>query len=84
MVKSFGFGIYKDKSKIKTATDKEIVRKKSKNPFGRGTIIIRRIAKTNPTTPKSASSLRCLREDFTLFNSVHPYCVSQCIFFHNM
>ena len=76
VVKSVGFGIYKDKSKIKIETDKEIVRKKSKNPFGRGIIIIKRIAKTNPTTPKSVSSLRYLREDLILLTSAHPYCIS--------
>ena len=75
MLKSVGFGIYNDKSKINTATDKEIVRKKSKNPFGRGTIIIKRIAKTNPTTPKSVSSLRYLREDLILLTSAHPYSI---------
>ncbi len=83
-MKSVGFGIYKDKSKIKIETDKEIVRKKSKNPFGSGTIIIKRIAKTNPTTPKSVSSLKYLSEDFTLFISFHPYCIGKCIFFHNI
>ena len=76
VLKSVGFGIYKDKSKIKTETDKDIVRKKSKNPFGSGTIMIKRIAKTNPTTPKSVSSLRYLREDFNLFTSFHPYSIS--------
>jgi len=76
VVKSVGLGIYKDKSKIKIETDKEIVRKKSKKPFGKGTIIIKRIAKTNPTTPKSVSSLRYLREDFILVTSFHPYCIS--------
>ncbi len=76
VVKSVGFGIYKDKSKIKIETDKEIVRKKSKNPFGRGIIIIKRIAKTNPTTPKSVSSLRYLRVYFILLTRFHPYCIS--------
>ena len=75
VLKSVGFGMYNDKSKIKTATDKDIVRKKSKSPFGSGTIMIKRIAKTKPTTPKSVNSLKYLSEDFNLFTSVHPYCI---------
>jgi len=56
--KSVGFGIYNDKSKIKTATEREIVRKKSNTPLGSGTIIIKSIAKTKATTPKSVTSLK--------------------------
>ena len=73
MVKSVGFGIYNDKSKIKTETDKDIVRKKSKNPFGRGTIIISNIEKTNKTTPMSVISLKTLRVFFNLSTRLYPY-----------
>ena len=73
VVKSVGFGIYKDKSKIKTDTDKDIVKKKSKNPFGRGTIIISRIEKTNTTTPKSVTSLKTFKLFFILFTRLYPY-----------
>ncbi len=73
VVKSVGFGIYKDKSKIKTATAKEIVRKKSKSPLGSGTIIISSIANTNNTTPISVISLKNLNAFLTLFTRFHPY-----------
>ena len=53
MVRSVGFGIYKEISKINTDTANEIVKKKSKIPLGRGIIIIKRIANTKNTTPKS-------------------------------
>ncbi len=73
VVKSVGFGIYKLKSKIKTPTDKEIVRKKSSIPLGSGTIIIKSIAKTKTTTPKSVISLKNLSDFLTLFTRFHPY-----------
>jgi hypothetical protein len=53
VVRSVGFGIYKEISKINTDTANEIVKKKSKIPLGRGIIIIKRIANTKNTTPKS-------------------------------
>ena len=52
-----GFGIYKEISKINTDTANEIVKKKSKIPLGSGIIIIKRIANTKNTTPKSLASL---------------------------
>ena len=52
-----GFGIYKPSNKIKTETDKDIVKKKSSIPLGRGIIIINKIEKTNKTTPISVISL---------------------------
>ena len=72
-MKSVGFGIYKLKSIIKIPTDKEIVKKKSSIPLGSGTIIIKSIANTNPTTPKSVISLRSLSDFLTLFTRTHPY-----------
>ncbi len=73
VVKSVGLGIYKLKSNIKTATDKEIVRKKSSMLLGKGTIIIKSIANTNPTTPKSATSLNTFSDFLILSISFHPY-----------
>jgi len=73
VVKSVGFGIYKLKRSIKTPTDKEIVRKKSSMPLGNGTIIIRSIAKTKATTPKSVTSLNTFKEFLILFTRFHPY-----------
>jgi len=70
-----GLGIYKDKSKIKTATAKEMVRKKSRRPLGSGTIIIKRIANTKKTTPMSVTSFNNLKALLTLFTSSHPYYV---------
>ncbi|GAB6073505.1 hypothetical protein JCM15786_01620 [Nautilia lithotrophica] len=75
VVKSVGFGIYKLKRSIKTPTDKEIVKKKSSIPLGNGTIMIRSIAKTNATTPKSVTSLNIFKEFLTLFTRFHPYYV---------
>ena len=83
VVKSVGRGIYKDKSKIKTETDKEIVKKKSKIEFGRGTIIINNIEKTNITTPISVTSLRSFKVFLTLFTSSHPYYICKSVFFNN-
>ena len=58
VVKSVGFGIYKDIINIKTATAKEMVRKRSKTALGRGTMIIANIIKTKITTIKSFDFLR--------------------------
>ncbi len=73
VVKSVGFGIYKLRSKINIPTDKDIVRKKSSIPFGSGIIIIKSIAKTKATTPKSVISLNNLSEFLILFIRFHPY-----------
>jgi hypothetical protein len=73
VVKSVGFGIYKLKSNIKTPTDNEIVKKKSSIPLGSGTIIIKSIANTNATTPKSVISLNIFSEFLILFTRFHPY-----------
>jgi len=73
VVKSVGFGIYKLKSKINTLTVREIVKKKSNTELGRGIIIIKSIAKTNATTPKSVISLIALKDCLSLFTSTHPY-----------
>jgi hypothetical protein len=54
-------------------TDKEIVKKKSSIPLGRGIMIIKSIANTKTTTPKSVISLNNLREFFILFSRFHPY-----------
>jgi len=51
--KSVGFGTYKDIKRIKTATANEIVKKKSSKTLGNGIMIIKRIANTKNTTPKS-------------------------------
>jgi len=72
-VKSVGLGIYKLSNKIKIPTDKEIVKKKSSIPLGRGIIIIKRIANTKATTPKSVISLSNFKEFFILFTRFHPY-----------
>ena len=69
MEKSVGLGIYKLSSIIKTPTDKETVKKKSRIPLGSGTIIIKSIANTKPTTPKSVISLIVLNFDLTCVNS---------------
>lgn len=53
VVKSVGFGIYKEISIIKTETDKEIVKKKSNTELGKGTIIIANIAIMKNTTVRS-------------------------------
>ena len=73
VVKSVGLGIYKLKSSIKTPTDKEIVKKKSSIPLGSGTMIIRSIANTKATTPKSVISLNIFNEFLILFIRFHPY-----------
>lgn len=73
VVKSVGLGIYKLSSKIKIPTDRDIVKKKSSIPLGRGIMIIKRIAKTKATTPKSVASLNILSEFLTLFIRFHPY-----------
>jgi len=74
-VKSVGFGIYKLNNSIRTPTDNEIVKKKSSIPLGSGTIMIKSIAKTNATTPKSVISLNTFNEFLTLFIRFHPYYV---------
>ena len=76
VVKSVGFGMYNDKSSIKTETASDIVRKKSKNEFGRGIIIIKSIENTKTTTPKSVISLRSFNEFFILFIRFNPYHIS--------
>jgi hypothetical protein len=73
VVKSVGFGIYKLSNNIKIPTDKEIVKKKSSIPLGRGIIIIKSIAKTKATTPKSVISLKNFSEFLTLATRFHPY-----------
>ena len=65
--------MYKLKSKINTLTEIEIVKKKSNIELGRGMIIIKSIAKTNTTTPKSVTSLIVLKESLSFFISAHPY-----------
>ncbi len=50
-----------------------MVKKKSKSPLGSGTIIIKSIAKTKATTPKSVISFINLRESLILFISFYPY-----------
>ncbi len=50
-----------------------MVRKKSSIPLGNGTIIIRSMANTNPTTPRSVISLINLKDFFSLVTSVYPY-----------
>jgi len=58
VVKSVGFGTYKDISKIKTAKAIEIVNSTSKRLEGRGTMIMAKIAITNTTTLKSLCPIR--------------------------
>jgi hypothetical protein len=53
VVRSVGFGTYKDIIKIKTETAREIVRKKSNIALGSGTMIIAKIAITKKTIVKS-------------------------------
>lgn len=53
VVKSAGFCIYKEISKISKDNDNEIIKKKSKIPFDKGTIIIINIAANIATTNKS-------------------------------
>jgi hypothetical protein len=50
-----------------------MVRKKSSSPLGSGTIIIKSIANTNATTPKSVISLISLKDLLILFTSFYPY-----------
>ncbi|EDM24194.1 hypothetical protein CMTB2_01723 [Caminibacter mediatlanticus TB-2] len=56
-----------------------MVKKKSSNPLGSGTIIIRSIEKTNITTPISVISLKNLSDFFTLFTSLVPYKICKSI-----
>jgi len=53
VVKSVGFGIYKDMRMIKTDMDRDIVRKRSRTELGRGTIIIANMAIIKKTIVKS-------------------------------
>jgi hypothetical protein len=53
VVKSVGFGTYKEIRRIKTAIAIEIVRSTSNIGAGRGTMIMARIAITKTTTLKS-------------------------------
>ncbi len=53
VVKSVGFGIYKDMRIIKTDIDSDIVRKRSSTELGRGTIIIPNMAIIKKTIVKS-------------------------------
>ncbi len=53
VVKSVGFGIYRDISIIKTEIERDIVSKKSSTALGRGTIIIAKIAIIKKTIVKS-------------------------------
>jgi len=62
VVKSVGFGTYKDISKIKTAKAIETVSKTSSMLDGRGTMMMAKIAITNITTLKSL----CPRRKFRL------------------
>lgn len=73
VVKSTGLGIYNDKSKIKTETERESVKKKSNIELGKGTIIIRSIEKTKTTTPKSVISLKNFSVFLILFIRFYPY-----------
>ena len=61
VVKSVGFGTYKEISKIKTAKAIEMVSKISKRAEGKGTIIMAKIAITKTTTLKSFCPKRKLR-----------------------
>ncbi len=65
--------MYKLKSRINTETAKEIVKKKSKNELGKGTITISNIENTKPTTPKSVISLRALSDCLIFFIRFNPY-----------
>ena len=53
VVKSVGFGTYKEISSIKTASAIDVVSKTSSRVDGKGTMIIAKIAMTNITTLKS-------------------------------
>jgi hypothetical protein len=53
VVKSVGFGTYKDIISIKTETAKDTVKNKSSMLLGSGTMIIASIIKTKTTTVKS-------------------------------
>ena len=57
VVKSEGFWIYKDINKISNDKDKDIIRKKSRTPFGKGIIIIASIETNNATTIKSFENI---------------------------
>ena len=73
VVKSVGFGTYKDISKISTARAIETVSKTSSIADGRGTMMIAKIAITNITTLKSFCPRRKLR--------VVPICCLNVSFF---
>lgn len=57
VVKSEGFCIYKEINKISNDRDKDTIKKKSSAAFGRGTIIIVKIATKRATTNKSFDSI---------------------------
>ena len=73
VVKSVGFGTYKEISKIRTAKAIDVVNKTSSIAEGRGTMIIARIPITKMTTPKSL----CPRRKFRAL----PTCCLSCFFF---
>jgi hypothetical protein len=53
VVRSVGFGTYKEISKIRTEKAMETVKSTSKTDEGRGTMIMAKIAITNKTTLRS-------------------------------
>ena len=58
VVRSVGFGIYSDISKIRTANAIDIVKNRSSRDDGRGTIIMAKIAITNATTLRSFCEIK--------------------------
>ncbi len=76
VVRSVGFGIYKDMSRIKTAIAIEIVKNISNKADGSGTIIIASIPITKNTTPISLFASKKFSE--------RPACCLSVSFFAKM
>jgi hypothetical protein len=83
VVRSVGLGTYKDIINIRTESAKDIVRKKSSKPLGRGTIMIASIAITKKTIVKSLdfaigarnlNALACMPILLSLANSILKTC----------
>jgi len=73
VVKSAGFCTYKEINKTNNDIEREIIKKKSKNPFDKGTIMIVNIATKNATTKRSLENNFSLRFIQVLFLSNKIY-----------
>ena len=76
VVKSVGFGIYKEIRRIKTAIAIEMVSIRSRIPLGSGTIMIAMIATTKKTTLKSRWPSKKLRDLLICF--LKGTCFAKC------